>query len=231
MNETNESVLQYSSSYMCHVCNKIYSMGATLTRHLKDQHNIQWQSGYSRFRYKLEPDGYFRLQTVRYDSIELVEELNRQQQQKEQQQQQQYQEQIEREQLVDQLQLEQQQPQHFSHLESINEEMNGENSSGEIVGLIQLEEAAAASDEPVDDTVVNTAFGQLISVIEEFVVTDSSPIQEVNADNTDTTSSSFQLSSTNTNTSDAIDLENIFSSSFNFSCLTKNSFDTIHYWI
>lgn len=66
---------------MCHVCNKIYSMGATLTRHLKVQHNIQWQSGYSRFRYKLDSDGYYRLQTVRYDSIELVEKLNRQKQQ------------------------------------------------------------------------------------------------------------------------------------------------------
>lgn len=75
-----ESGLQYSSSYMCHVCNKIYSTGATLTRHLKFQHNIQWQSGYSRFRYKLDSDGYYRLQTVRYDSVELVEKLNRQQQ-------------------------------------------------------------------------------------------------------------------------------------------------------
>ena len=62
---------------MCHVCNKIYCQGSTLSRHLKSKHNFQWPSGHSRFRYKLDSDGYYRLQTVRYESVELIEQLNK----------------------------------------------------------------------------------------------------------------------------------------------------------
>ena len=50
---------------------------ATLSRHLKTTHNFEWPSGHSRFRYKLDLDGYYRLQTLRYESIELSEELNK----------------------------------------------------------------------------------------------------------------------------------------------------------
>lgn len=62
---------------MCHVCNKVYCQGSTLSKHLKTRHNFEWPSGHSRFRYKLESDGYYRLQTLRYESVELVEELNK----------------------------------------------------------------------------------------------------------------------------------------------------------
>jgi len=70
---------QFSSSYMCHVegCGKVYCQGTTLSKHLKTTHNFQWPSGHSRFRYKLESDGFYRLQTLRYESIELVELLNK----------------------------------------------------------------------------------------------------------------------------------------------------------
>jgi hypothetical protein len=54
----------FSSSYMCHVCNKVYCQGSTLSKHLKNSHNFEWPSGHSRFRYKLEVDGYYRLQTL-----------------------------------------------------------------------------------------------------------------------------------------------------------------------
>ena len=60
---------------MCHVCSKVYSKGATLSRHLKIKHDIKWPSGHSRFQYKLEADGYYRLQTLRYESLELFEQL------------------------------------------------------------------------------------------------------------------------------------------------------------
>ena len=68
---------QFSSSYMCHVCSKVYCQGATLSRHLKTTHNFEWPSGHSRFRYKLDLDGFYRLQTLRYESIELSEQLNK----------------------------------------------------------------------------------------------------------------------------------------------------------
>lgn len=67
----------FSSSYMCHVCNKVYCQGSTLSRHLKKTHNFEWPSGHSRFRYKLEADGYYRLQTLRYESLELYQTLNK----------------------------------------------------------------------------------------------------------------------------------------------------------
>lgn len=68
---------QFSSSYMCHVCNKVYCQGSTLSKHLKKAHNFEWPSGHSRFRYKLESDGFYRLQTLRYESLELFELLNK----------------------------------------------------------------------------------------------------------------------------------------------------------
>ncbi|CAF0708023.1 unnamed protein product [Brachionus calyciflorus] len=67
----------YGLMYMCHICQKTYSQGSTLSKHLKTTHSIQWPSGHSRFRYKLETDGYYRLQTLRYESAELVEEFNK----------------------------------------------------------------------------------------------------------------------------------------------------------
>ena len=67
----------FSSSYMCHVCNKVFSQGSTLSKHLKKNHNFKWPSGHSRFRYKLEHDGFYRLQKLRYESLELFELLNK----------------------------------------------------------------------------------------------------------------------------------------------------------
>lgn len=68
---------QSGGTYMCHVCNKTYSQAATLSRHLKSVHKVSFNSGHSRFRYKLESDGYYRLQTLRYESLELVQQLNK----------------------------------------------------------------------------------------------------------------------------------------------------------
>ena len=62
---------------MCHVCQKVYCQASTLSKHLKTRHKLEWPSGHSRFRYKLESDGYYRLQTLRYESIELIEQLNK----------------------------------------------------------------------------------------------------------------------------------------------------------
>jgi hypothetical protein len=65
------------------VCEKIYTNGATLSIHLKNVHKYKWPSGHSRFRYKLDNDGYYRLQTLRYESVELVEKLNREKEERE----------------------------------------------------------------------------------------------------------------------------------------------------
>lgn len=182
-------------------------MGATLTRHLKVQHNIQWQSGYSRFRYKLDSDGYYRLQTVRYDSIELVEKLNRQQSQQQ------------------------------------TETKNNEGETTEINDLLdnfQPPLSLINSTEAVD-TVVNVAFGQLISVIEqEFAVTSESSSNIGMIDSNALTSAESAIAESNSkfedqNGADSMDLENIFNSSFNFMGLNKqnsnlnSTFDTMQF--
>ncbi|XP_014674356.1 PREDICTED: histone H4 transcription factor-like isoform X2 [Priapulus caudatus] len=61
--------------YLCHVCDKLFTRGQKLTVHLKSQHKFRWPPGHSRFRYQLHTDGYLRLQTVRYESVELTQEL------------------------------------------------------------------------------------------------------------------------------------------------------------
>ncbi|CAH1793121.1 unnamed protein product [Owenia fusiformis] len=63
--------------YGCHLCDQSVSSGTKLTYHLKTKHNFKWPSGHRRFRYKLDEDGVHRLQTVRYESVELSEQLER----------------------------------------------------------------------------------------------------------------------------------------------------------
>ena len=58
--------------YSCHECSKRYTRGAYLTKHLKTAHNIQLPSG-QKFRYIEGQDGFFRLQTVRYEIEDLHE--------------------------------------------------------------------------------------------------------------------------------------------------------------
>lgn len=64
--------------YKCHVCDKCFTRGNNLTMHLRKKHQFKWPSGHPRFRYKEHEDGYMRLQLVRYESVELTQQLLRQ---------------------------------------------------------------------------------------------------------------------------------------------------------
>uniref|UniRef100_A0A8C5N4W5 Histone H4 transcription factor n=1 Tax=Leptobrachium leishanense TaxID=445787 RepID=A0A8C5N4W5_9ANUR len=61
--------------YKCHVCEKCFTRGNNLTVHLRKKHQFKWPSGHPRFRYKEHDDGFLRLQLVRYESVELTEQL------------------------------------------------------------------------------------------------------------------------------------------------------------
>ncbi|XP_042222717.1 histone H4 transcription factor-like isoform X2 [Homarus americanus] len=63
--------------YACHMCNSKFNIGILLTRHLIKEHSFHSQPvGHTRFRYKQDDDGFYRLQTVRYESIEQTQEMS-----------------------------------------------------------------------------------------------------------------------------------------------------------
>ena len=62
--------------YACHVCEERYYKGSDLTKHLVKAHSFTMPSGHSRFRYiRDEATGVHRLQTIRFESVDLQEEL------------------------------------------------------------------------------------------------------------------------------------------------------------
>ncbi|KAK6486264.1 histone H4 mRNAion factor [Huso huso] len=63
------------AKYKCHLCDKCFSWCYTLTLHLRKKHQLKWPSGHSRFRYKEDEDGYLRLNMVRYETVEVTEQI------------------------------------------------------------------------------------------------------------------------------------------------------------
>jgi len=59
-------------NYMCHVCNKKFAEGRTLSRHLVRIHDYRRPSGVGKFKYSRQPDGFYRLQKIKYESKKLV---------------------------------------------------------------------------------------------------------------------------------------------------------------
>ncbi|CAB3986420.1 Histone H4 transcription factor [Paramuricea clavata] len=68
-------VTEQGGRYECHICCVRYTRGTALTKHLKKQHTFRWPAGHKRFRYKEDNDGIYRLQTVRFESVELSQQL------------------------------------------------------------------------------------------------------------------------------------------------------------
>nr|XP_033774951.1 histone H4 transcription factor isoform X3 [Geotrypetes seraphini] len=73
----------FQARYKCHVCEKCFTRGNNLTVHLRKKHQFRWPSGHPRFRYKEHEDGYMRLQLVRYESVELSEQLQKERERQE----------------------------------------------------------------------------------------------------------------------------------------------------
>ncbi|XP_033955046.1 histone H4 transcription factor [Pseudochaenichthys georgianus] len=70
----------FVARYKCHVCDQCFTRGNNLTVHLHKKHQFKWPSGHPRFRYKQHDDGFLRLQLIRYESVELTEQLMRERQ-------------------------------------------------------------------------------------------------------------------------------------------------------
>lgn len=66
---------QQNGLYACHLCERKFTRGHSLTTHLHGDHNYKWPSGHKRFRYKLKEDGLYRLQTIRYESMEVSQQV------------------------------------------------------------------------------------------------------------------------------------------------------------
>lgn len=60
-----------SARYLCHLCDKRYNRGYDLTKHLLRIHKLQLPSGHTRFRYKIDNDGCYRLLTLRYETFDM----------------------------------------------------------------------------------------------------------------------------------------------------------------
>ncbi|KAJ7996177.1 hypothetical protein DPEC_G00234350 [Dallia pectoralis] len=65
----------FVARYKCHVCEQCFTRGNNLTAHLRKKHTFKWPSGHPRFRYTEHEDGFMRLQLIRYESVELTEQL------------------------------------------------------------------------------------------------------------------------------------------------------------
>lgn len=61
--------------YCCHYCDKQYNLGANLSQHLIKNHNCQVPSGHARFTYRQDLDGFYRLQTMRTESLEVTQQI------------------------------------------------------------------------------------------------------------------------------------------------------------
>lgn len=72
-----DDIVHYNihSIYCCHCCPKRYKKGHQLSGHLIKMHKFQLASGHSRFAYRQDLDGCFRLQTVRIESLEVSQQI------------------------------------------------------------------------------------------------------------------------------------------------------------
>ncbi|XP_044753060.1 histone H4 transcription factor-like [Coccinella septempunctata] len=67
--------VQHWQIYECHICKEQFGRSWPLTKHLMASHSVQRPSGHSRFRYKRDPDGIARLQTIRYETVNVIKEI------------------------------------------------------------------------------------------------------------------------------------------------------------
>lgn len=52
------------NGYLCHICKRVFSRGSNLSRHFKDQHELEPANGMSRFRYRQTAYSFYVLDSI-----------------------------------------------------------------------------------------------------------------------------------------------------------------------
>lgn len=61
--------------YMCHCCERLFRSGKTMSTHLIKKHDYSLPSGHKRFIYRIDEDGFYRLEMTRIESQEVTEQI------------------------------------------------------------------------------------------------------------------------------------------------------------
>ncbi|XP_034118398.1 histone H4 transcription factor [Drosophila albomicans] len=61
--------------YGCHCCERFFKSGKSLSVHLIKKHNFRLPSGHKRFTYRLDENGFYRLETTRIESLEVTQQI------------------------------------------------------------------------------------------------------------------------------------------------------------
>ncbi|XP_054728716.1 histone H4 transcription factor [Anastrepha obliqua] len=61
--------------YMCHCCDKLFKHSKYLSEHLIKKHDFQLPSGHKRFTYRVDENGFYLLETLRIESLEVTKQI------------------------------------------------------------------------------------------------------------------------------------------------------------
>ncbi|KAH8343032.1 hypothetical protein KR059_003935 [Drosophila kikkawai] len=61
--------------YACHCCERFFKSGRSLSAHLIKKHGFRLPSGHKRFTYRVDENGFYRLETTRIESLEVTQQI------------------------------------------------------------------------------------------------------------------------------------------------------------
>ncbi|XP_023162011.2 histone H4 transcription factor [Drosophila hydei] len=61
--------------YACHCCERFFKTGKSLSIHLIKKHGFRLPSGHKRFSYRVDENGFYRLEMTRIESLEVTQQI------------------------------------------------------------------------------------------------------------------------------------------------------------
>lgn len=61
--------------YACHCCERFFKTGKSLSVHLIKKHGFRLPSGHKRFSYRIDENGFYRLEMTRIESLEVTQQI------------------------------------------------------------------------------------------------------------------------------------------------------------